>query len=122
MVSGMRLARIRRREIEMEWKGAAATQIQRIYKGRYESNAVRNVQAGVRNADFQFHLTRGAAFAALSQQQPKAQPRTASRASTCSDASTSTSEDDGEEAPVGSARWLPGGVRLNVHDETFRQS
>jgi hypothetical protein len=121
MVSGMRLARIRRREIEMEWKGAAATQIQRIVRGRYESQAVRNVQSSLRNADFQFHLTRGDAFAALSQQPPKAQPRNASRTSTCSDASTSTSEDDADDAAVGSARWLPGGVRLNVHDETFRQ-
>jgi len=122
MVAGMQLARIRRREIEMEWKSAAATQIQRIYKGHYESNAVKNVQSSVRTADFQFHLTRGGAFTALSQPPPKAQPRNASRTSNLSDGSTSTSDDDADDAPVGCARWLPGGVRLNVHDETFRQS
>ena len=122
MVTGMRLARMRRNEIENEWKSAAATQIQRIFKGRFETNAVRSVRNNVRNADFQFHLTRGGAFEALSKASVKTRTQTyeSPRDHSCSDASTSTSEDD--DLPVGSVGWLPRGVRHNVHDETFRKS
>jgi hypothetical protein len=121
MVSGMRLARNRRREIEMEWKSAAATQIQRIFKGRYQTNAVRRVQSSVSSADFQFHVTRGGAFEALSEPPANIKSRNPSHRASDSD-STSSSEDEEIEVPVGSTGWLPNGVRYNVHDETFRKS
>jgi hypothetical protein len=122
MVSGMRLARGRRQDIEMEWKSAAATQIQRIYKGRYQTNAVRGVQASVRNADFQFHLTRGAAYEALSKAPENGAPRSSSRVAGSSDTDTSSSDGGDDDVAVGAAGWLPGGVRRNIHDETFRES
>ena len=120
MVSGMRLARKRRQEIEMEWKSAAATQIQRIYKGRYQTNAVRGVQANVRNADLQFHSTRGAAYEVLSKAPDNSRPRSSLASS--SDTDTSSSDGSDDDVAVGAAGWLPGGVRRNIHDETFRES
>ncbi len=143
MVSGMRLARARRLEIETEWKSAAATQIQRIFKGRYQTNAVRRVQTNIRTADLQFHLTRGGAYEALSKMPDKSDHRVAARSSSRSDTSTSSSEDYSDDEPVGAAGWLPGAVRFvisidvleisplyfcdifirrNIHDETFRES
>lgn len=122
MVSGMRLARMRRREIEMEWKSAAATQIQRVYKGRYQTNAVRGVQSRVRDDDFKFHATRGGAFDALCKSHATIKSEVASRHASDSNDSTSTSEDDGSDLPVGSSGWLPRGVKNNVHDETYRKS
>jgi hypothetical protein len=124
MVSGMRQARIRRREIEMEWKSAAATQIQRIYKGRYQTNAVRSVQSRVRRDDFQFHATRGGAFEALCKSPAKINNRPSSHRTSDSDGSTDSSDNDDDEndVPVGSSGWLPRGVRHNVHDESFRKS
>lgn len=121
MVVGMKLARIRRLEIEMEWKSAAATQIQRMFKGHHQTKAVQSVIKGVRQADFQFHLTRGAAFDALSKPPAKASAQRSSNAHGDSDASTSTSEDDDDHVTVGAKGWLPPGVRRNIHDETFRE-
>jgi hypothetical protein len=112
MVSGMRAARLRRLEIEMEWKSAAATQIQRIFKGRYQTSAVRSVRENIQKADLQFHMTRGGAFGALSKLPENFRPR-ASFASSNSDTSTSSSEDD-DDVPVGASGWLPGGVRCVV--------
>jgi hypothetical protein len=122
MVSGMRLARARRQEIEMEWKSAAATQIQRIFKGHYQTKAVQGILKDVRKDDFQFHLTRGAAFDALSKSPAKTNARRSSNDRSDSDASTSTSEDDVDDVAVGGKGWLPRGVRHNVHDETFREA
>jgi hypothetical protein len=122
MVSGMRVARQRRQDIETEWKSAAATQIQRIYKGRYQTNAVRGVQASVRNADLQFHLTRGAAYEALSKAPDSSAPRGGTRLASSSDTDTSSSDGSDDDIAVGAAGWLPGGVRRNIHDETFRES
>jgi hypothetical protein len=104
----------------MEWKSAAATQIQRIYKGRYQTNAVRGVQANVRNADLQFHLTRGAAYEVLSKAPDNSRPRSSLASSSDNDTSSSDGSDD--DVAVGAVGWLPGGVRRNIHDETFRES